>query len=179
MPATWHRSTERNAGSSVTAATLAAFAVAASIVASGGARKLTAPVADAMAQAALENPILANDERSARVLVAIEVALAWHEGSNQLNPAGSNDGGNSHCWAQVYLPNGARTREGWTGAELRSDPKKCATVAVRLIKASLAASPTCDLCGLVVYARGRDTPEGRRLSAVRMGLARRLLEVEP
>jgi hypothetical protein len=159
----------------ISAAVLAKWAIAASLVASGGARRLTQPIADGMAQAALESPIIANDDRSAIALVGIEVALAWMEGGNQLDPVGSNDHGASACWAQIYLPNGGRTREGWSAAELRADPLKCARVAVRLIKASLASSPSCDLCGLVVYARGRDTAEARELSRHRMALAVRLV----
>lgn len=165
----------------ISVATLAKWAIAASLVASGGARRITQPVADAMAQAALADPIIANDEHSAISLVGIEVALAWFETGGQLvnDPSGSNDHGQSHCFGQIHLPNGARTREGWTGAELRADPKKCATVTVRLIKASLAASPSCDGCGLVVYARGRDTAEARTLSRNRMGLAVRLVRDVP
>jgi hypothetical protein len=144
-------------------------------VASGGAKRLTLPVAEAMAAAALESPIIAGDDRSTLQLVAVEVAIAWFEGHNDLDPAGYNDAGQSHCWGQIHLPNGARTREGWTGAELRRDPLKCARVVVRLVKASFAASPTCDGCGLTVYSRGRDTAEGRELSRHRMTLAVRLV----
>lgn len=159
---------------------LSAWVTRASSHASGGQRHLSQPVADAMAEAALANPILAED-RAIMSVASIEVSLAWYETGGQLvnDPSGSNDHGNSACWAQVYLPNGARTLEGWTGAELRADPKKCARVAVRLIKASLLSSPTCNGCGLVTYARGHDTPEARRLSQTRMGLAERLMKEVP
>lgn len=152
---------------------LAAWIVRASTHASGGSRHLSQPVADAMAGAALAD----SDVNEARAIASIEVSLAWFETGGQLvnDPRGPNDGGQSNCWAQIYLPNHARTTEGWTGAELRADPKKCATVAVRMIKASLARSPSCNYCGLTIYARGRDTEEGRRLSRVRLALAERLL----
>ena len=158
-------------------AALASWIVAASLVASHGARKIVEPVALAMADEAIA---AADDDATVRALSAIEVSIAWYEGANRLAPIGSNDGGASACWAQIYLPGGVRTAEGWTAAELRADPAKCAHVAVRLIKASIVASPSCDGCELTVYARGRDTAEGRRLSRVRRALARRLLrEVTP
>lgn len=155
---------------------LSAWIVRASLHASGGARRVTQPVADAMADAAIENPII-RESHSIYAIAAIEVALAWFETGGQLvnDPTGSNDHGASACWAQIYLPHGARTVEGWTAGDLRADPKKCATAAVRLIKASLASSPSCNACGLTVYARGRDTEEGRRLSRSRLALAEKLL----
>lgn len=124
---------------------------------------------------------LDGDQRPVLALAAVEVALAFYETGGQLtnDPHGPNDGGQSHCWAQIYLPNGQKTAEGWTGAELRADPKKCATVAVRLIKQSFERSPACEGCGLTVYARGRDTPDGRRLSRTRMNLAHRLVSEVP
>ena len=160
----------------ITLASLKAWGLAASIYATGGHAHLSDAVLDGMATAALTDPIIPGDDESVKALMRIEVALAFFETGAQMtnDPSGPNDGGQSHCWAQIYLPNGARTREGWTGAELRHDPLKCAKVAVRLIKASLLASPDCSQCGLTVYARGRDTEEGRRLSRTRMGLAQRL-----
>lgn len=150
--------------------TLAQWIVAASLVASSGQRRISDKVAEAMAWAADGD----------RDLAAVEVSLAWFEAANLQDPRGSgignSDHGQSWCWGQVYLPGGGRTREGWTGPELAADPKKCAAVVVRLVRASFLASPGCDLCGLVVYARGRDTEEGRRLSRARMALARRLVE---
>lgn len=157
----------------ITRGELSEWIVRASDRASGGARHLSQPVAEAMADAALAHA----DTNEALAMASIEVAIAWFETGGQLvnDPAGSNDHGASACWAQIYLPHNARTEEGWTGGELRADPKKCATVAVRLVRASIASSPSCDGCELTVYARGRDTAEGRRLSRVRMALARRLL----
>jgi hypothetical protein len=165
----------------MTLTSLAAWIIAASSFASGNVRHLSQPVADAMAEAAMATRLVDADDRPILALAAVEVALAWYETGGQLalDPAGPNDGGASHCWAQIYLPHGARTAEGWTGQELRRDPRKCATVAVRLIRASFLASPACDLCGLTVYARGRDTPEGRALSATRVGMAKRLVAAVP
>lgn len=160
----------------VTPAQLAPWIVAASVVTSSGQRKLTQRTAEAIAQEAIANPIAATDDGILRT-ASIVVALAWFEGANRedaVNPSRTD-----WCFGQINLPGGAKTAEGWTGPELAADPVKCAKVTIRIIKASLLASPACDLCGLVVYARGRDTPEGRRLSANRMGLARRILLAVP
>ncbi len=164
----------------VTIAVLKAWGLAASLVVTNNTHHLSDQVLDGMAQAALANPIIVTDE-SVKTMMGIEVAIAAYETGRQmvLDPSGSNDGGNSHCWAQIYLPNGGRTLEGWSGADLRHDPLKCAKVAVRLIKGSLLASPSCNECGLTVYARGRDTEEGRSLSKNRMSLAHKLLRDVP
>lgn len=151
--------------------TLAEWIIAASLIASLGQRRISDRTAEAMAQVAAGDYVIA----------AIEVSLAWFEAANLQDPRGSgignSDHGQSWCWGQVYLPGGGRTREGWTGPELAADPLRCATVVVRLVKVSVAAGPAdCPLC---IYARGRDTPEARRLSAARMTLAHRLLDTVP
>lgn len=167
----------------ITIAQLKAWGLAASILASNNQRHLSDATLDGMATAAVESPIIAGDDLAVRTMMAVEVSLAWHEAANLQDPRGSgigsSDHGQSWCWAQIYLPGGARTREGWTGAELATSPLKCARVTVRLIKASLLASPSCNECGLTFYARGRDAPEGRRLSIARMSLAHRLLREVP
>lgn len=159
-----------------TTAILAARLITAShtvAVEHGQDNELPQDVASAIAERVLST---STTDDETRTIAGAALALAWYETGGQLvnDPRGSNDGGRSHCWAQVYLPNGARTAEGWTGAELRASPIKCATVGVRLIYASVRASPTCDGCGLTVYARGRDTAQGRALSRTRMRLAARV-----
>jgi hypothetical protein len=139
----------------------------------------TDAVLEGMAHWAIHDPLVEGSDDVIKSMMGIEVAVSWFEGKFMLDPIGSNDGGMSHCWAQIYLGHNGRTREGYTGYQLRTDPMKCAQVAVRLIKASLLASPACDECGLTVYARGRDTDEGRALSRNRMGLAHRLLREVP
>ncbi len=119
-------------------AALVLWALKASLVASSGARELAADVAGAMVDAAIANPLTSTDD-GLRTTLALEVSIAWFEGANRLDALG--DHGAAFCWAQVYLPNGARTREGWLGDELRHDATKCASVAVRLIKASVGAGP--------------------------------------
>ncbi len=156
----------------LTRSALLAWTLAASSLASHGAHPVSPDLASALVDAALANPLVATDA-GIRTTLALEVALVWLEGHNDLNPKGYNDGGASACAFQVYLVHGARTAEGWTADELRHDARKCATVGVRLIKASVERGPRdCELC---LYARGRDTAEARRLSAHRVGLAKRLI----
>ncbi|HEY1957311.1 MAG TPA: hypothetical protein VGH28_16945 [Polyangiaceae bacterium] len=153
---------------------LVAWGLTASLVASNGARKLSSTVLSAMADAALANPVVEGDE-GPLVTMGYEVALAWLEGSNNVGAIG--DGHNSYCWGQIYLPNGAHTREGYSGPELVSDPLKCANVVVRIVHTSMEMGPKdCELC---LYARGRVTAEARRISKHRVDLAKRLLSTVP
>lgn len=153
---------------------LVAWGLAASLVASNGARKLSSTVLSAMADAALANPLVEGED-GPRVTMGYEVAIAWIEGAN--NGRAIGDGHNSYCWGQVYLPNGAHTKEGWSGRELVEDPLKCANVVVRILKTSMAMGPAdCELC---LYARGRVTDEARRMSRYRVGLVHRLLTTVP
>lgn len=160
----------------ITRSMLIAWGLAASQLASRGQRKLSSTVLEGMADAALANPIASTDD-GVRATMAFEVAIAWFEGAN--DPRAIGDGHASYCWGQVYLPNGARTLEGWTGPELVADAAKCAAVVVRLVKASALASPKCALCELTVYARGRDCPQGRSLSRNRVALAHKLATTIP
>lgn len=171
----------------ISLASLKSWGLAASLLASNQHAKLKDTVVEGMAQAALANPIVATDD-GIRAMMSYEVSIAWFEtgGSLELNPHGPNDGGTSHCWAQINLPNHSKTAEGWTGEELRADPLKCATVAVRIIKASVsnrAAPADCPLC---IYARGfrwahdeKVLAEAQELSKHRTDLARRLLREVP
>lgn len=153
---------------------LVAWGLTASLVASNGARKLSSTVLGAMADAALANPVV-DGEDGPRVTMGYEVAIAWFEGAN--NAAAIGDGHASYCWGQIYLPNGAHTREGWSGNELVDDPLKCASVVVRLVHTSIALGPAdCELC---LYARGRVTAEARRISKHRVDLVRKLLGTVP
>ncbi len=153
---------------------LVAWGLTASLVASNGARKLSSTVLGAMADAALANPVV-DGEDGVRVTMGYEVALAWFEGAN--NGAAIGDGHSSFCWGQIYLPSGARTREGWSGHDLVSDPLKCATVVVRVVRTSIQMGPKdCELC---LYARGRVTTEARRMSKNRVDLVRKLLTTVP
>jgi hypothetical protein len=132
----------------MTLAELVAWVALASSTASHGAKTLGAKYVDAIAQAAQADPIDGNEQLAAGYLVA----LAWFENGNDGTRIG--DHGSSFCFGQIYLPNGARTREGWTGPELVADPAKCATVTLRMVKQSIAAGPHTHGLELVFYARG-------------------------
>lgn len=169
---------------SITITSLKAWGLAASILASHGQRHLSDAVLTGMATAAIERPLVNNDDGT-RTMMAYEVALAWHEGSNSDGqPHGSNDGGNSFCWAQINLPNNQHTWDGWSGKDLVEDPLKCAKAAALIIKYSASHGPVdCPLC---MYARGpRGLPgqpahvDAARLSATRVELAKRLLREVP
>ena len=153
---------------------LIAWGLTASLVASNGARKLSSTVLAAMADAALENPLVEGDD-GPRLTMGYEVAIAWFESANIGGAIG--DGHSSYCWGQIYLPNGARTREGYSGDDLVNDAGKCAKVVVRIVKTSMQLGPSdCELC---FYARGRDTPEARRISKHRTDLVHKLLDTVP
>lgn len=121
-----------------------------------------------------EAPLFADDPDKRRTS-ALYVAVLFRESSFDNTAIG--DGGNSHCAGQVYLPNGAKTREGWSGADLREDATKCLAVVSRMLRASITACRTYPSeTRLSVYARGRcDSAEGQRLSRDRMALAARLV----
>jgi hypothetical protein len=151
---------------------LIAWGLTASLVASDGARKLSSTILSAMADAAFDNPVVSGDD-GPRVTMGYEIAIAWFESAHNTLVIG--DGHASYCWGQIYLPNGARTREGFSGDELVRDPAKCAKVVVRIVKTSIQAGPAdCPMC---FYARGRVSDEARRLSRHRTDMLRRLLEV--
>lgn len=156
------------------------FVLAASLLLSGNARALPEAFVRAIAEQSIANP-LTQDADGPRFTAAVLVALAWAEGAN--NPRAVGDGGHSYCALQVYLPNGARTADGWTGQELLDEPDKCVRAALRILRYSVARGP--ESCPLCLYARGPRGltdrhAEAQRLSNYRMGLARRVLrEVQP
>lgn len=112
------------------------------------------------------------DDADKRKTASFVIAVEDRESS--LDNGAIGDSGQSHCAGQVYLPGNARTREGWTGADLRADAHKCITVVVRKIRESFAACRSLPLDErLSGYARGSCTSvEGRRISRDRATRAR-------
>lgn len=117
---------------------------------------------------AIAQAIVATDatEREARWLAAI----AYRESG--LHAGAVGDDRRSYCWAQIQM--GARlTREGWSGPDLAADPQKCAVVALRVLRGSLAVCrhlPEAER--LSAYASGSCASErGRRISRDRYRLA--------
>lgn len=151
------------------------FVLSASLLLSGGTRSLPESFARAIANNAAAEPIV--DER---VTAAYLVALTWAEGAN--NPRAIGDGGHSYCALQIYLPNGARTAEGWTGQELLDDADKCVRAGLHILRYSILHGP--ESCPLCLYARGPRgltdrRAEAQRLNDYRAGLARRVLATFP
>lgn len=100
------------------------------------------------------------------------VAIAWRESSFRASAVG--DSGRSYCWAQIHTgPH--RTAEGWSGPDLASDPDRCAVVALRVLRTSLASCSSAPADErLAAYAAGScGGVRGRRLSRDRAALARR------
>lgn len=179
-------------------AELIRWTIAASLLASHNLRAVTQDVAEALVDGAISNT-LAETDNAIRTTLSMGVSITWMEGKNLLNIKG--DGGESYCFAQINLPHGARTSEGWTGDDLLADASKCATVMYRLIKTSVRAQSHPGECELCVYARGpnwRDkcihheegraiegrclegeTPYARTLSDNRVALAHRLIRDVP
>lgn len=98
-------------------------------------------------------------------------AIAFRESSYRMRAVG--DRGSSFCWAQINLPNGRRTSEGWSGFELTAEPEKCAVVALRSLRGSLGICRHLPLEErLAAYAGGScDSEYGRRISRDRYRLA--------
>jgi hypothetical protein len=142
-------------------------------------RRDHAELAGAVALAAeTGRPLFALDEDRHKT-AAFYTALLFRESSLRNDAIG--DQGHSHCAGQIYLSHGFRTREGWSGADLREDVDKCMTVVVRMVRESFA------VCAhlppeerLALYARGScASAEGRRISRDRSRLARRIAGVKP
>lgn len=142
-------------------------------------------IAAAIATASIEKPLFSGGD-GARQGAALMVAISRFESGNRqvpgdchgLKPGDARCGKldaehapTSFCFMQVHLPNGAKTAEGWTGAELLADPLKCARAAREIIRRSIKASPA-DV-PLLQYAGTR------RLAGQRFDLAKRLFREVP
>lgn len=104
-------------------------------------------------------------------------AIAYRESTFEARAVG--DHGGSFCWAQIHLPRGAKTAEGWSGADLVEDPSKCATVALRTLRASFARCARLPMeRRLAAYARGFcESESGQRISRDRDFVRRRMFAV--
>lgn len=126
-------------------------------------------IAKAIAEASLEKPLFSgvssDPDSAARMSAATMTGISRYESGNRQVPGdckglepGDPDCGNdaklrargkdpaqhppqSFCFMQVHLPDGKKTAEGWTGAELMADPLKCARAAREIIRKSMLASP--------------------------------------
>lgn len=175
----------------MTRADFIAAIIKASLVASGGLKPVPLAYAGALADEATASPIFVGPDGAERT-AALALALSWMEGGN--NPAAigdckipypENDGKwhpcttdripQSFCALQVHLPGGSHTAEGWSSADLLTDPVKCVRAGLRIAKVSIVADPTGS-CPLCMYAGGAVNTVTRRLSDNRMQLAKKLLK---
>ena len=99
-----------------------------------------------------ERPLFADDDDKRRT-ASLLVSVAWREGSLGLHVEGDfvNGKPTSFCSYQVNLSPGAKTREGWTGPELRDDPAKCVAVGFRMLRESIRVDGRNPVAS---YARG-------------------------
>lgn len=124
-----------------------------------------------------ERPLFESDENRKRS-AAFLTAIAFRESSFRNDAIG--DHGSSHCAFQVHLPNGQKTAEGWTGADLREDPSKCVTVAMRILRDSMRWCPAFPLAIYASGPKGCRDERAQRISRDRLAVAARLVrEVTP
>ena len=133
-------------------------------------------IAEAIARAIECGPALFQNDDDLSRTAALAVAVAFQEGSLGTRVEGDFRGGKPTSWCtfQIHIPSG-RTREGWTGPELRDDAVKCATVGLRMLRES---ARVCRTAPVAWYAVGGTkacaSPRGLRISRDRVALATRL-----
>jgi hypothetical protein len=141
-------------------------------------------IAQAIETAATESPVFKGED-GWKLTAATMIGVSYHEsGFRQLHgdckglPPGDPRCGKegttptSFCFMQVHLPDGARTKEGWTGEDLMTDPLKCARAGRNALLASIKESPVDE--PLLRYAGG-DT----RMARTRWQAAKRLVHQLP
>lgn len=123
-----------------------------------------------------EAPLFKGDDDRKRT-TALLVAMAFRESSLREDAVGDHVKGKptSFCAFQLHLPWGAKSAEGWTGVELASDPEKCVTAAMRLLRESIRACPKHPLAWYASGPTGCESERAQRISRDRMALAQRLL----
>jgi len=127
-------------------------------------------------RAEAEAPLFKGDDDRHRTS-ALLVAIAFRESSLRADAVGDNVGGKptSFCAFQVHLPWGAKTAEGWTGADLVEDPQKCVTAAMRLLRESLRACPSSPIAWYAAGPSGCESARAQRISRDRLAIAQRLV----
>jgi hypothetical protein len=142
-----------------------------------------APLSTALSKVVAKQGALFKTDPDFRRTAALMLAIAFREGSLQPGIKGDKQNGKftSFCTAQIHLPRGAKTIEGWTGDELADDFEKCFTVEHRMLKTSIRMCPKHPIA---FYAEGKDirtceSPRAQRISNDRIFLAGRLLKEVP
>lgn len=126
-----------------------------------------------------EAPLFKDDE-DRRKTSALLVAIAFRESSLRADAVGDFQGSHptSFCAFQLHVF-ASRTREGWNGQDLIDDPDKCVFVAMRFLRASMAACPTYPIAMYAAGPNGCRLPRAQRISADRVALAKRLVRDVP
>jgi len=135
------------------------------------------PIAEAIAaSAAAEAPLFKGDD-DRRKTSALLVAIAFRESSLRADAVGDHVGGKptSFCAFQIHLPFGAKTADGWTGADLVEDPQRCVTAAMRMLRESMRMCPAHPLAFYAAGPAGCDNARAQRISRDRLAIAQRLL----
>jgi hypothetical protein len=135
--------------------------------------QLTAAIAS---RAEAGAPLFHEDDDRRRT-AAFLVAIAFRESSLRADAVGDHVGGKptSFCAFQIHLPWGAKTAEGWTGADLVEDPVKCVTAAMRMLRISMRVCPSAPLAWYAAGPAGCTSPRAQRISRDRMAIAQRLI----
>jgi hypothetical protein len=134
-------------------------------------------LADAIAsRAEAEAPLFKGDDDRRRTS-ALLVAIAFRESSLRAAAVGDHVRGKptSFCAFQLNLPWGAKTAEGWTGADLLEDPVKCVTAAIHMLRISMRVCPAYPFAWYAAGPTGCASPRAQRISRDRMAIAQRLL----
>ena len=123
-----------------------------------------------------EAPLFKGDDDRRRTS-ALLVAIAFRESSLRATAVGDHVAGKptSFCAFQLHLPFGAKTAEGWTGADLIEDPAKCVTAAMRMLRESMRMCPAHPLAFYAAGPVGCENPRAQRISRDRMAIAQRLV----
>lgn len=123
-----------------------------------------------------EAPLFKGDDER-RKTSALLVAMAFRESSLRADAVGDMVAGKptSFCAFQLHLPFGAKSAEGWTGADLVEDPAKCITVAMRMVRDSMRACPAHPLAVYASGPTGCTSERAQRISRDRLAIAQRLL----
>lgn len=135
------------------------------------------PLAEAIVEQAEGEAALFQGDDDRKKTSALLVAIAFRESSLRPDAVGDHVGGKptSFCAFQIHLPWGSKTPEGWTGPDLATDPKKCVTTAMRMLRMSMRVCPSHPIAWYAAGPAGCASPRAQRISRDRVALAQRLI----
>lgn len=147
------------------------FAITIVSLMSGG-RDVPFAVPQALAAAVRQDGAAFDGPKGDERTIATLAAILKFESDFRMDAIG--DHGMSVCGAQILLPPGTKTPEGWTRELLLSEPVLCVRRSLAMVKESLAVCHAVPLTErLALYARGDCySDKGRKLSHARMAYAR-------